>query len=534
MKVLFIAPHLSTGGLPQYLLKQIQTFKHQNDIYCIEWENITGNIFTVQRKQIQEILGPKMITLDVDKHKILDVINKLSPDVIHFQEIPESFISSDLLDHIYSKNRKHFIVVTTHSSYTDPSRLKYLADKFILVCEWSKKRFTEYFKQSIPCDTWEYPVEKIEYDKFAAKKELRFDINKKHVLHVGLFTPGKNQKHIIEVARKCLNYNIQFHFVGNQAENFKSYWEPLMKDFPSNCVWHNERVDVDKFYKACDLFYFPSLFELCPISIKEALSYNLPIFISQLETYENKYDNIATYIDEDINKSADKLLLFLNYKKDINLELPILHILTDIDSDREVKSMQSLTKLTDFNCRYIPIISKRYTELPPSDTCKYPEKISMEPGGKLTPGHYGCYLGHHKAFEKGLEIDNDHMMIFECDAIIDVTNEQFIDKIKFAIEKIKIDDLLMFSFGYHNNTHIIEKKNDYWIVNGIFGAHAYLIPKKSYNIINNIYKNEKWNVADLFFNENFKNYKIGIFEKPITKQAAGFSILDKIYNHDRY
>jgi hypothetical protein len=29
-------------------------------------------------------------------------------------------------------------------------------------------------------------------------------------------------------------------------------------------------------------------------------------------------------------------------------------------------------------------------------------------------------------------------------------------------------------------------------------------------------------------------YKIGIFEKPITKQAAGFSILDKVHHEDRY
>ena len=29
-KVLYITPHLSTGGLPQYLLKKIETFKR----YC--------------------------------------------------------------------------------------------------------------------------------------------------------------------------------------------------------------------------------------------------------------------------------------------------------------------------------------------------------------------------------------------------------------------------------------------------------------------------------------------------------------------
>lgn len=334
-----------------------------------------------------------------------------------------------------------------------------------------------------------------------SKKELGFNLNKKHVLHVGLFTHGKNQKHILEVAKKCLDENIEFHFVGNQSENFRDYWEPLMKDWPKNCVWHGERSDVDKFYRAADLFYFPSLFELSPISIKEAIAHKLHLFLTKLDTYENTYDKCATYIDENIDQCVDKLLSFFDFKKSV--KPPILHILTDIDAEREVKSMQSLTKLSDFGYNYVPIISKRYTEYPPKESCKYPEKISLEPNGKLTPAHYGCYLGHKKAFEKGLEINSEYMLIFECDAVIDISYENFLKKIEFAMAKIKKDDLLLFSFGFHNHSNIINKKEDYWIVNAIYGAHAYLIPKKSYSIIKNIYDKEKWNVADLFFNDNF-------------------------------
>ena len=46
-----------------------------------------------------------------------------------------------------------------------------------------------------------------------------------------------------------------------------------MIDFPDNCIWHGERNDVDNFYMASDLFYFPSLFELNPIAIKEAIGF---------------------------------------------------------------------------------------------------------------------------------------------------------------------------------------------------------------------------------------------------------------------
>ena len=92
----------------------------------------------------------------------------------------------------------------------------------------------------------------------------------------------------------------------------------------------------------------------------------------------------------------------------------------------------------------------------------------------------------------------------------------------------------MFSFGFHNNTDIIEKNNDYWVVNKFYGAHAYLIPKKSFGVIKDMYENNKWNVTDLLFVEKLDQYKTGIFEVPPTKQAAGYSILDKIYNEDRH
>jgi len=61
-----------------------------------------------------------------------------------------------------------------------------------------------------------------------------------------------------------------------------------------------------------------------------------------------------------------------------------------------------------------------------------------------------------------------------------------------------------------------------------------LIPKKSFGIIKDMYETCKWNVTDLLFVEKLDQYKTGIFETPPTKQAAGYSILDKMYNEDRH
>ena len=142
-KLLIIAPHLSTGGMPQYLVKQIETFIKDYDVYCIEWDNITGGVLVVQRNRIFNMLGDKLITLDNDKSSVINIINDINPDIIHFQETPETFVDDSLLKIIYREDREYFIIVTTHSSYTDPKNIRFTADKFVLVSNWSKNKFVD-------------------------------------------------------------------------------------------------------------------------------------------------------------------------------------------------------------------------------------------------------------------------------------------------------------------------------------------------------------------------------------------------------
>jgi hypothetical protein len=105
-------------------------------------------------------------------------------------------------------------------------------------------------------------------------------------------------------------YKIKFHFVGNQAMNFEHYWLPLMKHKPDNCVIWGERDDVDTFYEASDMFYFSSILELNPLSVKEALSWKLPSLFRKLHTYLDTYDNhpLVTYIDDDLKKTKQHII----------------------------------------------------------------------------------------------------------------------------------------------------------------------------------------------------------------------------------
>jgi glycosyltransferase involved in cell wall biosynthesis len=546
-KLLIITPHLSTGGLPQFLLDKIQILIKEYDVYLVEWENITGGVFVVQRNKLVELVKDKFYTIGENKNEILNLITKIQPNIIHFEEFSETFISESILKNIY-ENKKYFITETTHGTSFDVNDKCFIPDKIMFV---SKGNFNQY-RTITDSEVIEYPSRL--QKRHQGLKKLGLDTNFKHVLNVGLFTSGKNQAEIFEIAKNMLQYKIQFHFVGNQASNFENYWRPLMINKPENCHVWGEKENVEDFYKSMDLFLYTSRWENRPLSVLEALNYDMKVLMYNLENYGDTFANNSdvNFLTNDIQTNISIILESLNVEKNEEIKkskniiyekkeieskknINAYHMLTDIDSDREVQSLISLSKLRNLGINYQTCINKRWTKLPPSENCQYPDKISMEPGGKLTPGHYGCYLAHKGAFYKGLQDNPDYILIFECDAVIDVDYEEFKNKLRFACNVLENrEDLLMFSFGFHNHSNIIEQKSEYWVVNRFYGAHAYLIPRKSYQIIDNMYKKSKWNVTDLLFAENLDMYKTGIFEIPITKQAAGLSILDKVHHEERY
>ena len=321
MKVLFIAPHLSTGGMPQYLYKQMEVLSESCEVWCIEWDNVTGGVLVVQRNRIANLLNNRLLTLGEKREDLFSFIKTINPDIIHLQEIPEMFMPYNIASRLYNSDRKYTIVETSHDSSFDINNKLHFPDRFAMVSQY---QVDAYKPLNIPCDLVEYPIE---YHKRTKTREellnqLGLDPNKKHVITVGLFTPRKNQAEVIEYAKQLENYPIQFHFIGNQADNFKYYWEPIMKNFPSNCKWWGERSDVDTFYQAADLFLFTSRGsntdkETMPLVIREAISWQVPSLIYNLDVYLNYFDKHKNIEYLDFNNKTKNLNIILN-KLNIN------------------------------------------------------------------------------------------------------------------------------------------------------------------------------------------------------------------------
>jgi len=132
-KLLFLAPHLSTGGMPQFILKRIEALNKgsEYEIHLVEYAQYS-NIYNVQRDQIIELLGDKfhslgfLNSLDISErgYKLMEVVQEINPDIIHIDECPESFDNFNKLDDIardwlYDKRWK--VVETCHNISFNPN-----------------------------------------------------------------------------------------------------------------------------------------------------------------------------------------------------------------------------------------------------------------------------------------------------------------------------------------------------------------------------------------------------------------------------
>ena len=351
IKLLYLTPHLSTGGMPQFVLKRIQElqkYKDQIEIFLVEYSQFSST-YVVQRDEIIRILGnDHFFTLggtdEVNKkYMLIDIIKTNNIDIIHSEEMLDGFesfnkIPLDLLNQLYSNDRTWRIIETCHNIWYDPITNKKLQpEAYSLVSPYHMENT---FKETPPMKFLSlYPIEdKVTkilaeneiygnfnqvplIEKIKVRNELGLDMFKTHVLNVGLWTSGKNQGEGVEVARNLVESNpdIEFHFIGNQAPNFEDYWGPVMKNLPSNVKVWGERSDVDKFMTACDVLMFNSTWECNPLVLRESINYGMKILTRDLPQYMGMFNGYITPIDGDVKNISKQLVDLINSKDEYKI-----------------------------------------------------------------------------------------------------------------------------------------------------------------------------------------------------------------------
>ena len=325
-KILFIASHLSTGGMPEFLWKRIHALTKYTDcdIWVVEY-SLYSDYYTAQRNKIKDKLGDKFISLgwltnnaeslETKYEKLKSLIDREQFDIIHFDDVPESYdtfngIDRKLLDWIYDSNRTYKIVETCHNAWFNAnSNKKWIPDGFMHCSNFSAKRSFSDFTDKVPMEVVEYPI----YDRTDELEGIEnpFDNGRYNIINVGIWTPGKNQKEAVEIARYLdKHYPNQFtvHFIGGLAPNFKDYWQPILDNIPNNVKIWDSQLDVRSFYRWADLVLFNSTYELNPIILKEAVSYGKRILMRGLAIYNGTYDSYVSYLVDDIEKDSKQIV----------------------------------------------------------------------------------------------------------------------------------------------------------------------------------------------------------------------------------
>lgn len=334
--LLYLAPHLSTGGMPQFLLARVKAMvaADKYNVHVLEYSQYSDE-FMVQRNQIENLLGANFHTIAgirsiTDDHRatrMTELIDEINPDLIHIEECPESFDSfnklhSIALEYLYRADQPWKIIETCHNIWFQGENKIYNPDAYMFCTPYHNQAN---FKDAPANSKWltTYPIEDLrptEDEKWNAKDELGLDPDKVHILNVGLWTPGKNQSEGVDIARiveKIMPGKFHFHFVGNQAPNFKDYWEPATLDLPDNVTIWQERDNVSDYMKAADAFMFNSTWECNPLALREAISYGLVTFSRDLEQYLDMFTPYIIPFTDSLEENATILLESLTAQEKI-------------------------------------------------------------------------------------------------------------------------------------------------------------------------------------------------------------------------
>lgn len=190
------------------------------------------------------------------------------------------------------------------------SRLK----KIFTVSEFSKKRLNEYF--NIPLDRVEVTYNGIDHMKNIKPDEnifSKFSIEKNnYVLAVSSLNPSKNFKLILETAKILPEINFIIAG-GNNSTVFKEQGLKITSNV--KFIGYVNDEELVALYKYASCFVYPSIYEGFGIPPLEAIYFNRPVILSNIEVFKEIYmDNVLYCKIDDCNILKEKILLIFNDK----------------------------------------------------------------------------------------------------------------------------------------------------------------------------------------------------------------------------
>ena len=221
------------------------------------------------------------------------------------------------------------------------------------------------------------------------------------------------------------------------------------------------------------------------------------------------------------------------------MNLKIVHILNNINGDREIQSIKNLSRLKNVGVEYIQQITPLYNGTAHNET----KALTWTPTSPHNKNHYGNYITYKNAIKENFSEDLDALIICECDAYIELTDKEFLQEMENTLNFCNKYDIYHFSWGGFCQSffHEDDEYPDYAMSDKIVLSHFNIFPKNSRNFYLSKIDNFGWDAADIWLNEmifsgqeleefelqsNFR--KQALTKKKFSKQIQGKSYLDNI------
>ena len=521
LKILFLAPHLSTGGMPAFLLKRIEALQANNDveIFVVEYQCHSFD-YVVQRNQIMDIVNPHFHTLWENKMQLFDMIDSWKPDVIHIDEMSER-MDREMITKLYSNDRTYRIVETCHDVSFQPEQEKiFTPDAYAFCSPYHLDTFNNVdgYREVIEFPIDNYKVSK--EDVYEAKIALGMNLKMKHVVNIGLWTPGKNQKEMLELAK--LMPDVGFHFVGNQAGNFEHYWGPLMNDIPDNVKIWGERDDAKYFLMAADVFMFNSTWECNPLVLREAISFGKSILARNLPQYKDMFTEYIT----DIKDLKTQLEVLLNNNK--VYVIPTDNTSKDFTNNhinlykKTMSVIPSKNDVKDYNIIQ-NFVGQPFLEITGTSTSNFTVEFYDLDSDKLV--HYGTIKCNH-----WIKVNREYFTNWETrvykDGVLVYTNVlDYTDKrVYISFDSSSLGDTIawipyVLEFKKKHNCHVIVSTFKNFLFKSVYPELEFVNPG---TVVNNIYGMYK---IGWFYNQ----FKEPVLPNTIPLQQTATNILGLEY-----
>ena len=296
--LIIMCSHFSTGGMPSIVAAECAA-RPETPIHLFIHEYAGLNVHLDIVRMLPNVrLYQYYNNPEVDDPKMLGEILELKPAFV-IQHGSKKFRTELRAKGIHTLNIVHSRFFA-RDLFGVPE-----ADRFLVVAPSLENNMREIgIKNPIsvispPIDTERFNPEN--FDRDGLRSKYGFKPDDFLILNVGLWTPSKNQLGAIAIFKEfgspnrksdIMPFPINSHLllVGPMANNFKDYWNPIIKrERPitlykgnENLHVYGQRADVAEFYAMADIYIHPSHIEACCVSIREAASMGLPCLINDI------------------------------------------------------------------------------------------------------------------------------------------------------------------------------------------------------------------------------------------------------------